>query len=102
MSSSDSEDRLLAAVRPVPVEERLMREEERVRALQDIAEAVLSTHNLNDLLKLILAKITRLMDADRATLFLMDEETGELWSKLVHVDEIVEIRLQIGEGVAGA
>jgi signal transduction histidine kinase len=102
MSSSDSEDRLLAAIRPVPVEERLIREEERVRALQDIAEAVLSTHNLNDLLKLILAKITRLMDADRATLFLMDEETGELWSKLVHGDEIVEIRLQIGEGVAGS
>jgi signal transduction histidine kinase len=101
MSSSDSEERLLAAIRPVPVEERLIREEERVRALQEIAEAVLSTHNLNDLLKLILAKITRLMDADRATLFLVDEETGELWSKLVQGDEIVEIRLQIGEGLAG-
>ena len=102
MSSSDSHERLLAAIRPVPVEERLIREEERVRALQEIAEAVLSTHNLNDLLKLILAKITRLMDADRATLFLVDEETGELWSKLVQGDEIVEIRLQIGEGIAGA
>lgn len=101
MYSSDSEERLLAAVRTLPIEERLRREEERVRALQEIAEALRSTLNLNELLRLILAKITRLMDADRATLYLLDEETNELWSKIVQGDEVLEIRLPVGEGIAG-
>lgn len=102
VSDSDSSDRVAAVTRPVPIEERLRREEERLRALQEIAEALRSTLNLKDLLRLILAKITSLMEADRATLYLLDETQNELWSELVQGDEVLEIRLPIGEGIAGA
>jgi signal transduction histidine kinase/putative methionine-R-sulfoxide reductase with GAF domain len=102
MANTDSEERLLAAVRVLPLEERLSREEAKVRALQEIAEALRSTLNLNDLLRLILAKITTLMDADRATLYLVDESTDELWSHIIQGDEVLEIRLPIGQGIAGS
>ena len=44
---------------------------------------------------------SRLTDADRATLFLIDHETGELWSKVAQGAEINEIRVPAGTGVVG-
>jgi signal transduction histidine kinase len=41
------------------------------------------------------------MEAERSTLFLYDEEKGELWSKIAQDSEIKEIRLKLGEGIAG-
>src|SRR5262249_40383581 len=40
--------------------------------------------------------------AERATFFVVDRERGELWSKLVQGGETKEIRLALGEGIAGA
>ncbi|MBI4490425.1 MAG: GAF domain-containing protein, partial [Deltaproteobacteria bacterium] len=53
------------------------------------------------LLPLIIAEITRAMEADRSTLFLLDEKTGELWSKVAQGDEIAEIRFAKNLGIAG-
>jgi Nif-specific regulatory protein len=41
------------------------------------------------------------MDADRATIFLVDRERDELYSKAAHLPELDEIRLPIGRGIAG-
>ncbi len=53
----------------------------------------------------LLARIVDLigtaMNADRATLFLVDRERSELYSKVAHLPEIDEIRLVIGQGIAG-
>src|SRR5262249_4076302 len=48
-------------------------------------------------------KIVQLLDADRATLFLVDSERGELWSKVAqHQGERpLEIRVPMDRGVAG-
>jgi putative ABC transport system ATP-binding protein len=58
---------------------------------------------LEQLLKACTLKIGQLLEADRATLFLIDEERGELWSKVAqHEGEhLLEIRLPIGQGIAG-
>jgi adenylate cyclase len=40
-----------------------------------------------------------LLHADRATLFLVDEAKGELWSRLV--DPPMEIRIPLSTGIAG-
>ena len=45
--------------------------------------------------------IATAMDADRATLFLVDRERSELYSKVAHLPELDEIRLVIGQGIAG-
>ena len=78
------------------------RERAKLRALQDISSALGSTLDLGELLDMILDRISELMEADRSTLYLLDEETDELWSKVVQGDEVHEIRLKPGEGLAGA
>ena len=81
--------------------EALSREQEKLRALQDIGAALGSTLDLNELLILVLDRVSMLMDADRSTLYLLDEETGQLWSKVAQGEDAHEIRLELGEGIAG-
>ena len=78
------------------------RERAKLRALQDISSALGSTLDLGELLDMILDRISEVIEADRSTLYLLDEETDELWSKVVQGDEVHEIRLKPGEGLAGA
>jgi signal transduction histidine kinase len=79
----------------------LEREHVKLRALQDIGVALGSTLDLNELLTLVLAKVSQVMDADRSTLYLLDEETGELWSKVAQGAMQTEFRLKLGEGLTG-
>jgi len=81
--------------------ELLEAERAKVRALEDIGVALGSTLDLNELLALVLTRVSEVVDADRSTLYLLDEDTGELWSKVAQGEQIVEIRLKVGEGLAG-
>jgi adenylate cyclase len=56
---------------------------------------------LEQVLEAFTLKIAALLGADRATLFLLDEERGELWSK-VAAGAAGEIRIPRGSGIAGA
>ena len=75
--------------------------EERLQAIQEIGRAIGSNTSIDELLGLIMDKITHLMSASRATLFLVDHENGELWSKVTQGPRVSEIRLRVGEGIAG-
>ena len=79
----------------------LSQAENKIACIMEISSALSSTHNLDELLNLIMEKVTILMDADRSTLFLIDEDTGELWSKVMQAQYLREIRLKPGEGIAG-
>lgn len=57
--------------------------------------------DLNTLLTLTMAQITEFMDAERSTLFLYDEERGELWSRVAQGDEVSEIRRSADAGIVG-
>lgn len=84
------------------LQNQIKREREKFQSIQQIARAVGSTLDLDVLLDLIVRKITELMEADRSTLYIVDESRTELWTKVIQSnDEIREIRLKIGEGVAG-
>ena len=90
------------------LEARLALQEARLAAIQEIGSALGSTLNLDRLLEVVMGKITELMNADRSTLFVLDEETGELWSKVAQggteedgAPEVQEFRLSVGEGLAG-
>ncbi|MFT5432073.1 MAG: signal transduction histidine kinase/putative methionine-R-sulfoxide reductase with GAF domain [Myxococcota bacterium] len=83
------------------LERELSSQRDRMNAIREIGTALGSTLNLDRLLSLIMGKITDLMDADRSTLFLLDEENGQLWSKVAQGQAAREIRINVGEGIAG-
>lgn len=65
------------------------------------AELVNSDIRVEEVLKNIVDVATNLTSADRGTLYLIDNERSELWSLITMGDETREIRLKIGEGLAG-
>ncbi len=83
------------------LEASLRREQKKMSLVQDVGRALSGGLDLDQLLVIIMEKITQLMEADRATLYLLSESGTELWSKVVQGGEIVEIRLKVGEGIAG-
>jgi len=82
--------------------EALRREERVSAALREVGIALGSTLDLDALLELILEKLTLLVDADRATLYLLDESKRELVSRLVVGGEVRSVRMKVGHGLAGA
>jgi len=96
-------------VRVVELEHRLTQMEEQLVherrigvALREVGLALGATLDLDRLLELILSKIIDAVEADRATLYLLDERKGELVSRIVQGDEVRAIRLKVGQGIAGA
>ncbi len=57
--------------------------------------------DLDAVLEGVVDGVTRRLLADRGTLFLVDRAAGELVSRVAHLPEVAEIRVPIGEGVAG-
>jgi signal transduction histidine kinase/putative methionine-R-sulfoxide reductase with GAF domain len=90
------------------VEERLARAEAALsrevrvsRALREVGVALGTTLDLDELLELILQKITDALEADRTTLYLLDEASDELVSRIAQGHAVYSIRLKNGEGIAG-
>jgi signal transduction histidine kinase len=79
----------------------LAREERIARALREVGNALGTTLEIDDLLELILGRLTDLLEADRSTLYLLDESAGELVSRIVVGHEVRSIRLKVGHGIAG-
>lgn len=77
------------------------RRELEINTIREISTALSHTLERDELLPKIMEEITRLMDADRATLYLYDRENNELWSKVLLGEGLKEIRLKLGEGIAG-
>lgn len=83
------------------VTKKLERKEIEMQSIQQIGKALSSELRIEQLLILIMNEVTRLMNAERSTFYIVDEERGELWSKIAQKAEILEIRLKIGTGIAG-
>ena len=56
---------------------------------------------LDSLLKLVMDEVKDILQADRCTVFLLDDEKDELWSKVGHGLENFEIRFPKSKGIAG-
>ena len=79
----------------------LAREERIARALREVGAALGTTLELDDLLELILGRLTDLLEAERSTLYLLDEASGDLVSRIVVGQHVRSIRLKVGHGIAG-
>jgi len=82
-------------------EASLAREIRVSKALREVGTALGTTLDLDQLLELILDKITEALEADRATLYLLDESNDELVSRIALGQDVRSIRLKIGHGIAG-
>ncbi len=78
------------------------RSAELLKALLDVMNSLTLERDLDRLLQKIVHKTMELMDAERATLFLLDEANGQLWSKVAEGAGLKEIRIPLGAGIAGS
>ena len=67
----------------------------------DIVSDVTSEIDLGAMLAKVMGEATRMLQADRSTLFLNDEKTNELFSRVAMGDSVGEIRLPNHMGIAG-
>lgn len=80
--------------------EQLDLEHSKLLALQDIGAASGTILDGDELLTVIANRITRVMEADRTTIYLLDGEKN-LVSRVAEGAERHEIRINVGEGLAG-
>lgn len=69
--------------------------------LVNVMQSLSSALELGQLLKIIVTKTSEAMNCERCTLFVVDPETDELWSRVAQGDDIKEIRLPKGSGIVG-
>ena len=74
---------------------------EKLTSILDVAKAMAAARDLDLLLPLIIHEAAKVVDADRCTLFVLDRERNELWSKVAQ-GAAREIRVQLGHGIAGS
>ncbi|MEE9609748.1 MAG: GAF domain-containing protein, partial [Desulfatiglandales bacterium] len=67
----------------------------------DMSEILELGMGVEGLIQRIVFMAGKVMNADRASLFLVDAAVGELWSKVAQGEEIREIRIPFGRGIAG-
>ncbi|OUT80091.1 MAG: adenylate/guanylate cyclase domain-containing protein [Rhodospirillaceae bacterium TMED23] len=82
--------------------EEMHKSREKEMEFLDIVSDVTAEIDLGSLLQRVMLEATRMLNADRATLFLNDEKSEELFSRVAMGEGIGEIRLPNSVGIAGA
>jgi len=100
-------DAAMLADENAALEQALSLSRRRLKAMQDVARSLAGHLSLDDLLAEIIAAASELVDCERASLFLVDHDQEELWSRVAegltdpNSGAIAVIRLPMGRGVAG-
>ena len=71
----------------------LGRRDARIQAMMEVGRSLTAESDLDELLMLIVDRVTELMEAERSTIFLIDPDTGEVWSKVAQGENLTEILL---------
>ena len=83
------------------LEQQLRIERKKVEAVRQLGRVLGATLDLDRLLVVLLEKVTDLLDAERATIYLVTDDGQTLESKIAQGGAIATIRLRTGEGIAG-
>ncbi len=81
-------------------ESALTRRLQKLTSILDVTKAMSAERDLDLLLPLIIYEASKVVEADRCSLFILDRERNELWSKVAQGSKN-EIRLPVGSGIAG-
>ena len=89
------------SVENVRLYQKMVASHEKMAILLDVATSVTETLDLDMLMDKIISKISETIEAERSTLFLVDQKAGELWAKKAEGTGGVLIRFPLSEGLAG-
>ncbi|MBI3408556.1 MAG: protein kinase [Planctomycetes bacterium] len=74
---------------------------ERLHLLLETVNRLLATPDQDQRLRVLGEATAHIVNAERATIYLIDEAKGEIWSRMALGEELSVIRLPIGSGIAG-
>jgi HD-GYP domain-containing protein (c-di-GMP phosphodiesterase class II) len=75
--------------------------EKRLNLLVKFGGIISSETNITKLLELIASQVKQMLNGDRCSVFILDKQTNELWSKVAQGMQHTEIRVPFGKGIAG-
>jgi adenylate cyclase len=78
--------------------ERMLRD---LSSFLDMSDILSLRMSIEGLIERVVHTASRIMRAERASLFLLDVATGMLWSKVAQGEESRDIRVPLGSGLAG-
>ena len=73
----------------------------KLELLLDLGSMLAREVELDELLKIVGTRVARALEADRATIWLVDAATGQLRSKVANLPELGELQLSPARGLAG-
>jgi len=69
--------------------------------LLKISSALMAEKNLGRLLEFIIKTTSAILDAERSSIFLLDYDTNELYTRVAQLTEVSELRFAANKGIAG-
>lgn len=75
--------------------------EQRLNLLVQFGGLISTETNLSKLLELIAGQVQRILSGNKCSVFILDRQTNELWSKISQNQQYTEIRVPFGKGIAG-
>lgn len=97
-------DQLAVAIENARLYDAINQRMKELKSLNEIGQAITSTLDLQEILKLITNNTIGLMEVAAASVALRDDETGEVWFAAASgegSDFMLGLRLPLGQGVAG-
>ncbi len=79
----------------------ITRQSERFRALIEVGNGLSLARDVDSLLTAVMDRLTALLGAEAATLYMHDRERKELWSRVMRGSSVKEIHLADSLGIAG-
>lgn len=73
----------------------------RLSSLINVSREIMREMRLEPLFRLIMKKVTQVMDAERSSLFLVDRKTNELYALIAQRAHNHTMRFPMGKGIAG-
>lgn len=83
------------------LEAAVERQAERFSALIEVGSQLSSARDVDSLLQAVMERLTGLLHAEAATLFMHDRERRELWSRVLKGSSVRDIRIPDSAGIAG-
>jgi putative ABC transport system ATP-binding protein len=109
LAQTNRKGELTRRVEDLPVEQFMTLLEQVTSEFQNFLRVIAMTNDdafdsmLEQVIEAFTLKVGQLLEADRVSLFLVDSERGELWSKVAQYDgeRAIDIRLPITSGIVG-
>ncbi len=91
----------IPAARVLELESTVARQSERFSALIEVGTQLSQARDLDSLLQAVMERLTSLLDAEAATIFMHDPARRELWSRVLKGNLLKELRISDTTGIAG-